>query len=462
MNKWRLCFCCLSICALTQAQTKKIETDISSTRIFDLSVIRIYPDSFPKISVVFQAKNKLGKPLWLLKKEELKIIENNKECQILELKELSKNKSLNIAMVLDHSGSMVDNPAQMPDSVETYQDLYFMKALPKDYIMPIDYAKKAVFDFCNITETSDDSLLLIGFSTQVDSITSLTNDFKSVQERIKAIEPVGGTAFYDALYKAIDSLKNHASQPVIIALTDGDDNRSLHTMDELVKYAKENNVIIYVIGLGRAQSKRLEYITQSTKGFYYYTNDPASLSEIYSNIKQQIKSIYQVDYVSKTDEINDQNIQNIEFVFKNDTLSFSSNSAEYELPEQVVKYLKEQDKIRTGQKQLLIYGGVAVMILISVFTFVVIRNRRKKSTELMSVFPNPFTDNLSIEYILQPDITKAILNIQDKNGVIVSQQTIPLLTSKAEFNLSELKKGMYILQIEVDSYKSNSMKAIKE
>src|SRR3954463_10064952 len=97
-----LCFCGL------KAQNKQVETEISSDRIFELSVIRVYPDSFPDVSVIFQARNKAGKPLWLLKKEELKVNENGKECEVKRSIPFTNNKPLNLAMVLDHSGSMID------------------------------------------------------------------------------------------------------------------------------------------------------------------------------------------------------------------------------------------------------------------------------------------------------------------------------------------------------------------
>lgn len=472
MTKIKYAFIFMFLTSLLCAQNQHVETEISSPRVFDLSVIRVYPDSFPQVSVIFQAKNNLGKPLWLLSKEELRINENNKECQVIRLKDISKNKPLNIAMVLDHSGSMVDNPLQMPDTVETYQDLYFENLLPEGYVMPIDYAKKALFDFCNTNEAGEDSLLFVGFSSFVDPILPLTADFRSVQELLKDINPVGSTAFFDALYYSIDSLRRHTSQPVIIALTDGADNRSVHNVNEIVNYAVDNNVAIYIIGLGKAESKTLQYISEKTKGFYYYTNDPGSLSEIYLNIKKQIRSIYQVDYLSNAtySEMGTEGatLRNIEFVFKNDTLSFSPNSTEYTLPPEAVKYVKEQDEIRKAKiaeeqkEEILLYSSIGGAILLGTFTFILIRKRRKGLPEIKKAFPNPFTDVLNVEYSIPLNTAKGVLTITDMNGLTIYRQDIALLTSTSEFNLSELKSGTYLLQIETESDKSNTLKVIKK
>ena len=129
-------------------QTENIQTEIKSENIFDLSIIKVYPDSFPNVSVVFQAKNKFGKPLWTLDKSEIQVKENYQDCEVLKLLNISKDKPINIGLVFDHSGSMVDNPAQMPKDVETMQDYYFYGLeMPKDYVMAIDYAKEGVLGF---------------------------------------------------------------------------------------------------------------------------------------------------------------------------------------------------------------------------------------------------------------------------------------------------------------------------
>ena len=46
-----------------------------------------------------------------------------------------------------------------------------------------------------------------------------------------------------------------------------------------------------------------------------------------------------------------QNIRTLEFVFKNDTLTFSDNSNEYTLPGEAVVYLKEMDEIKRSRAE---------------------------------------------------------------------------------------------------------------
>ena len=107
----------------------------------------MFPQEFPKVSVVFQAKNDLGEPLWLLTKDEFKIRENAEICEVLDVRNISENRPLNLAIVFDHSGSMVENPEHMTDTSLSYQSLYFDGMLPEGYIMSIEYAQEAVLNF---------------------------------------------------------------------------------------------------------------------------------------------------------------------------------------------------------------------------------------------------------------------------------------------------------------------------
>ena len=102
----------ISICSKGQDNSinKSIETEIQSKNEFDISIIKVFPQDFPNVSVVFQAKNQAGEPLWLLTKDDFKVKENTLKCEVLDVRNISENKPLNIALVFDHSGSMIENP----------------------------------------------------------------------------------------------------------------------------------------------------------------------------------------------------------------------------------------------------------------------------------------------------------------------------------------------------------------
>lgn len=271
---------------------------------------------------------------------------------------------------------------------------------------------------------------------------------------------------------AIDSLKNHHSQPAVIALTDGGDNASVHQFEELIAFANQHQVPIYIIGLGNVNSNILEQICNETKGFYYHTNDPKKLTEIYENIKRQLRSIYELDYMSNEDNSYD-SLRRITFYFTNDTLSFNYNEFEFELPQEVVKHLeirraelaKKQAEIQEQEvfeNNLVIGFSVAGVLLLGIGAFVIVtRKKKKQAPKIITVFPNPFLDQITINYLI-PNANNGLLRITNLNGSMISEEQISPEASEFKIDLSELESGTYLISLLSNNTTSNVVKVVKK
>lgn len=450
----------LSIPGFIFSQTKELNTQIISKNEFEISVIEIFPDSFPLVSVIFQARDQEGNPLWLLPKDEFQIEENESSCDIIRLKNISKETPLNMALVFDHSGSMVDNPKQMPDSLTSMQSHYFSGLeLPDNYIMPIEYAKKGVKVFLNEEQNKKDSTLFVGFSNTVDSIAPLSNKVDNIINIVDSVKPYGRTAFFDAVYAATLELSKSNTKAVVIALTDGQDNESNHSIQEVIDLANQNNISIYTIGLGNVNPSILSTISHATKGFHYFTEDPETLVEIYRKIKKQLKSIYQIDYTS-SENFPNSDYRSLKFQSLNDTLTFNPNVNHYELPEEVVNYIareKEKRQIRN------ITLGSASVITLGFATFLIISKRRKKKKKILlkEAFPNPFKNELKIKYLIEGEYSE--IELQFVSITNDGTYKFPLVKTEKYFeaDTSNIKKGNYVLLIVADNEKSNPIKIIK-
>lgn len=449
------------------SQTKPIATEIAAKNVFNLSIIDLFPDSFPKVSVVFQAKNKLNEPLWLLQKDEIRVTENNEDCEVLDVFNITENKSLNIGLVFDYSGSMIDNPSERPAHLSAMgiQELYFSKRkMPENYTPSIDYAKKGVLAFISDRETLEDSILFIGFNHKVDKIVGLTNKPAAIRKLVTNIAPRGSTAFYDALYMAVDSLSNHHSQPAIIGLTDGQDNVSKHSYSEVIVHAQNKNIPIYIIGLGSVDSILLGIMAEQTKGLYYHTNNADALVDVYQNIKKQLKSIYQVDYRSNNLNAAD-TTRDLAFEFVNDTLSFANNTTQLELPVEAIEYLEKQAEIRaanTAFRQRMIGGGIGLIVLLGIGAFAIRRAKKKKATPIIKKhYPNPVVDILTLE-LAQPIVGAAVLSVLNSSGVSVKEVSINGSVLECRVDVTGLETGWYLLQIQTSQGPSNSIKVLKQ
>jgi uncharacterized protein with von Willebrand factor type A (vWA) domain len=79
-----------------------------------------------------------------------------------------------------------------------------------------------------------------------------------MEQALTKIDSRGGTAMRDALRMSIDHMKGKAKKDtkVLLVVTDGNDNASMITLENLVKQAQQSEIIIYAIGLLSEEERR--------------------------------------------------------------------------------------------------------------------------------------------------------------------------------------------------------------
>ncbi len=142
-------------------------------------------------------------------------------------------------------------------------------------------------------------------------------DFASSMEELKAamdkIDSRGGTALRDAVNLSLDHMKlGNRDKKVLLVITDGDDNASRYSLEEVVRYLQKGNTVVYSIGLlgseepgglfkihgGEAKraAKVLEKLAEVSGGQAYF---PKSVEEVESTcvgIARDIRSQYTLAY----------------------------------------------------------------------------------------------------------------------------------------------------------------------
>jgi len=432
----------------------QVETEIQSENIYELSVIQVFPDSFPTVEVVFQARNQIGQPLWGITVDDLSVFENDNPCEVLEVTNISEKDIIDIALVFDHSGSMgfpvISESLYWTLTIEEYDSLML---LPK----PIDFAKEGVLSFAKSAELASDSILIVGFSSGVDEIVGPTQNSGLLESKVSAMQADSGTAFYDALIKTIDhlSLKNN-QKTAIVALTDGLDNESRYNLNDVIKKSNDALIPIYVIGLGNVQDSTLQVIADRTDGLYYKTDDPQRLEQIYLNISRQLKSVYKLKYKSDIDGFAEDE-QALRFGFLNDTLTFSNPEVRMTLPEEVIQYLHEAES-----REILILGGTgAGILLLGLTSFALYRRKKKKQFRIVTLYPNPFSDKITIDIESSSLLNSVNLEIVNLNGNVVKNEQVTLNGKSVETSTTALPAGIYMVRLTSPEGLSDTSKAIK-
>ncbi|GAB5465455.1 MAG: hypothetical protein Kapaf2KO_08910 [Candidatus Kapaibacteriales bacterium] len=165
--------------------------------------------------------------------------------------------------------------------------------------------QEAVKDLIN-DKDSRDKMGLVRYDTKVESQLLPTSDRNSLNRThtISGLQGFGGgTATTDAIYEGITQVKGEPAnlRKSVIVFTDGIDNSSQKTVDEVVQYARDNNVILNTIDYGyNINTGYLENIAKETNGIYHhiYTQDEFQL--LFKDVYNRLNNYYVIEYTPET------------------------------------------------------------------------------------------------------------------------------------------------------------------
>jgi Ca-activated chloride channel family protein len=112
-----------------------------------------------------------------------------------------------------------------------------------------DLARKAVEQFV-INSNPDDEFCLITFSDHPNFVVGFGDPVQTVLDKLSLVQPGGRTALFDAVYMGADELRRaHNPRKVLLIISDGEDNRSRYTAQEITNIVMESDLQAYGIGI---------------------------------------------------------------------------------------------------------------------------------------------------------------------------------------------------------------------
>lgn len=120
----------------------------------------------------------------------------------------------------------------------------------------LNRASQAVIQFMKTANPADE-FFVVTFSDAPHKITGFTSSIEEVQNSLLYIEPKGRTALLDALYLAINTMRQ-ANNPkkAILVFSDGGDNHSRYSAKDIKAAVRESDIQIYSIGIFDPISRR--------------------------------------------------------------------------------------------------------------------------------------------------------------------------------------------------------------
>jgi VWFA-related protein len=227
----------------------------------------------PAVVVSVTVQDPLNRYVTGLGKENFKVFEDGREQEISAFS--SESVPISAGIVVDASGSMRDK---------------------------LDQSRLVAAQFLNAASPQDE-FFLVKFNSSAELAAGFTNDAGQIQNQLSLVEARGGTALREAIYRAIEEMKN-ARNPsrVLLVISDGDDNSSSLTQEDLRNAARTANLQIYAItfaapvdaaGRGRAF---LREIAEQSGGQQFMVDGLATLPGAAASVA--VRNVYVLGYKS--------------------------------------------------------------------------------------------------------------------------------------------------------------------
>ncbi len=150
-----------------------------------------------------------------------------------------------------------------------------------------------------------DRATLLAFNDSVFTLASRQQDAAARLAAATRLSAWGGTALHDAILRALDQLGAHDGRRALVVFTDGDDQSSLATLEDVERRSETTDVPIYLIGHGRPAREPelrrvLDRLGRVSGGRAFYIERPAQIEAAFAAIGEDLESLYVLGYGSSS------------------------------------------------------------------------------------------------------------------------------------------------------------------
>jgi Ca-activated chloride channel homolog len=212
-----------------------------------------------------------------LEREQFTILDNGKPQEIVLFQ--NETQPFTVVVMLDFSASMTANLELLKQATEQF----ILRMLPQDKGQVGAFSDKIQFS---------------------GTFTSDRDDLIGALEDLQFGNP---TRLYDAVDASIDMLEDIEGRKVVLAFTDGDDTASSKGMGDVLRKARDKEIMIYAIGMeseffngGRMQRTRpdrgLRRLADETGGGYFELKKKDELGPTFTRVAQELHSLYTLGF----------------------------------------------------------------------------------------------------------------------------------------------------------------------
>ena len=233
-----------------------------------------------EVNLLFIATDKHGKFVRDLNQTDFSILDDHKPPQSIVNFRRETDLPLELGLLIDTSGSVRTRFDFERDAAATF----LRQAIRPNF----------------------DKAFVMGFNTRSTVTQDFTDSSASLTAGVDALKDGGGTALYDAIYRAChDKLmkepKDHPVRRAIVVVSDGEDNQSETSESQAIEMAERAEVIIYAIstddsGLVLRGDRVLQQLADATGGRAFFPFKMKDIKNSFSAIEDELRSQYVVSY----------------------------------------------------------------------------------------------------------------------------------------------------------------------
>src|SRR3954469_17603062 len=225
------------------------------------------------------------------------------------------------ATVLDGQGRLVPNLEQDQFTIIDNgkpQDITFFQngTQPFTVVVMLDYSASMTSSLDLLRAAAEQFLLRMlpqdkgqvgAFSDRIEFSGEFTSDRDDLISALRDLQYGNPTRLWDAVDQSIAMLKGIDGRKVVLVFTDGDDTYSKVGFGTVLDHAKDNDVMVYAIGLQstyfngqrmvRSQPDRsLRKIAEETGGGYFELKKTDELAPTFTRVAQELHSLYTIGF----------------------------------------------------------------------------------------------------------------------------------------------------------------------
>jgi Ca-activated chloride channel family protein len=171
-------------------------------------------------------------------------------------------------------------------------------ALDRSFSMagrPLATVKSTARAFLNALKPTDEAVI-IAIGSQVTVLAHARNSRAEQLAAVDALSAWGTTSLYDAIIAAIETVDGSRGRRALVVLSDGDDRYSETAGADALARARESNVMVYPVALGRSRPPLFAEIAALTGGRSFHARELKGLEQTLAAIAAQLREQYLLGY----------------------------------------------------------------------------------------------------------------------------------------------------------------------